>query len=40
MAKSIFKQIVPDFLNIFKDKKLIIDIQIDEQRNILYVLSN
>ena len=40
MAKSLFKQIVPDFLNIFKDTKLVIDLQVDEQRNILYVLSN
>jgi hypothetical protein len=35
-----FSQIIPSFLNIFRDKRRIAEIKIDDQRNLLYVLSN
>jgi len=32
---------MPHFLtNIFQERKQVLDIQIDEQRNVMYVLSN
>ena len=34
------KSLVPNFLNYFSGRKCITDIQIDEQRNVMYVLSS
>ena len=32
---------MPNFLNnLFQERKQVLDIQIDEQRNVMYVLSN
>jgi hypothetical protein len=35
-----FSQIIPSFLNVFRDKRRIAEIKIDDQRNLLYVSSN
>ena len=37
---STIRQAIPDFFNMFSDWKRVDDIKIDEQRNILYVLSS
>lgn len=37
---SSIRQAIPDFFNMFADWKRVDDIKIDEQRNILYVLSS
>ena len=37
--KNIFDKVVPSFLNFTKTAKHLMDIKIDEQRNLIYVLS-
>ena len=33
------KQVIPNFFNIFAEYREIVDLKIDEQRNVLYALS-
>jgi hypothetical protein len=39
LMKNIFDKVVPSFLNFTKTAKHLMDIKIDEQRNLMYVLS-
>jgi len=34
------KQVIPNFLNVFAQQKVFSDLQIDEQRNVMYVLTH